>query len=126
MSNEQGERFDMWGIAEVMGHRRFAGHITEQTLAGSALVRVDVPEVVVQIGWGPPPQFKTAPAYSKLIGVGSIYCITPTTEDVARRAAAELAKYEGDPIPVSLPVDRQIPASVVTEAEVDDEDDLPY
>lgn len=124
---EQTSGIDMWGIAEVMGHRKFAGHITEQVIGGAALVRVDVPEVVVQTGYGDPPTFKTVPSYSKLVGVGSIYCITPTTEEVARRAARELARYDSDPLPVSLPAERRIAAGVAATADdadvVDDDDD---
>jgi len=130
---DQGQQFDMWGIAEVMGHRRFAGRITEQTIAGAALVRVDIPEVVLDVDRDC--MEKTVATYSKLFGVGSIYCITPTTEDVARRAAAELAKWENtNPIPVALPVERQIPASAGAphgtggddfEVVADDADDYP-
>lgn len=109
---ETPEKFDSWGIAEVMGHKRFAGRITEQTIAGAALVRVDVPAVTTARG-------KAVPEYSKLIGVGSIYCITPTTEEVARKAARVLAEHETDPLPVYIPEERQLPAGVA----IDDDDD---
>lgn len=110
---EQTEKFDSWGICEVMGHKRFAGHITEQTIAGAALVRVDVPAVTTRSG-------TAVPEYSKLIGVGSIYCITPTTEEIARKAAAVIAEHNSDPLPVYIPPDRQIPATVPDEDEDDD------
>lgn len=74
------EAFDSWGVVEVMGHQTYAGRITEQTIGGQAFVRVDVPE----IGETPP--------FTKLFGSGSIYCITPTSEDVARRVAAQQFK----------------------------------
>src|SRR4051812_12223703 len=94
---EQTERFETWGILEIMGHKRYAGRITEQVIAGSALIRVDVPEAK-DVSQNP------VPAYSKMFGVGSVYCLTPTTEDVARRAAAKLAEWENTtPIPVQLP-----------------------
>lgn len=105
-------KFDTWGICEVMGHKKFAGRITEQLLAGAALVRVDVPAVTTSRG-------KDVPEYSKLVGVGSIYCITPTTEEVARKAAAVLAAYDADPLPVYIPEERQLPVP----ADRDDEDD---
>lgn len=123
--SEQTEKFDSWGIAEVMGHKKFAGRITEQTIAGSALVRVDVPAVTTARG-------KAVPEYSKLIGVASIYCITPTTEEVARKAAAALAQYESDPLPVYIPEERQLaaPATVGGADEddfsIDDDDDKPF
>lgn len=101
---EQAEKFDTWGIVEVMGHKRFAGRITEQQLAGAALVRVDVPAVSTSNGG----EYN---AFTKLIGVGSIYCITPTTEELAVKAARALA-HEGAAMPVYIPEERQIPARV--------------
>ena len=114
---EQGEKFDSWGIVEVMGHKKFAGHITEQTIAGSALIRVDVP--AVKIGE------RDLNPFSKLIGVGSVYCITPTTEEVARKAAEAIARHDSDPLPVYIPETRQIPAATdaVTVPSDDDDDD---
>lgn len=148
MSAEEQRTFDSWGVVEVMGHKKFAGHITEQVIAGSALVRVDVPAAVVRISR---PQYdergyaigyagteKTVGAFTKLVGVASIYCITPTTEEVARKCAAELAKYDSDPIPVALPAERQLPASTEQPAEEaalvavgdndddDDDDEYPF
>lgn len=107
--------FDAWGIVEVMGHKRFAGHITEQQIAGAALVRVDVPEVTNRRG-------ETVPEYSKLVGVGSVYCITPTTEEIARKAARELANYDADPLPVYIPEERQLPPSTSSFDDDDDDD----
>lgn len=37
--------FDQWAIVDVMGHQRYAGRVTEETLAGAGFIRVDVPEV---------------------------------------------------------------------------------
>lgn len=88
------EKFDAWAIVEAMGFKKLAGHVTEQAIAGASLIRVDVPEVVVGD--------RTYPAYSKLIGAGSIYMITPTDEETARKAAKVLAQGN-DPIPVYIP-----------------------
>ena len=79
------QKTDFWGIVEVMGHRRFAGRVTEQVIGGQSFVRIDVPELAGR------------PAFSKLFGGGAIYCITPVAEDVAR-ALAEAAREE----PVSV------------------------
>jgi hypothetical protein len=73
-------------------------------------VRVDVPETD-QADRG------TTKPYTKLIGVGSIYCITPTTEEVARRCAQQLERYN-NPIPVELPVERRLTAGVTSDAEM--------
>jgi hypothetical protein len=113
---EQSTVFNTWAIVEVMGHKRFAGFVTEQSFGIAALIRVDVPETEqparegwVNGRWGNHPARTTA-RYSKLIGVGSIYCITPCTEEVARKVATVI-EADNDPIPVALPVERQIPAS---------------
>ena len=120
MKDGQPQPFDQWGIVEVMGHKRYAGHITEQQIAGAALVRVDVPEVTLANR----DVERTIPAYSKLVGVASIYCVTPTTEEIARQAARELARYDADPLPVYIPEQRQLAAaSVVASDASDDEGD---
>jgi hypothetical protein len=98
------EKFDQWAIVEVMGHKKYAGRVTEQQIAGHGMVRVDVPEVKVGE--------KLQPEFTKLIGPASIYCITPVTEELARKAAARIAYESGDPIPVYIPQERQLPASV--------------
>ena len=68
MNDQQSERFEEWAIVEVMGHRRFAGLVTEQAIGGASFVRIDIPEA------------RDLPAFTKLFGGSSIYCITPCTE----------------------------------------------
>ena len=107
------QKFESWGIVEVMGHSRFAGYISEQALGGASFVRVDVPET------------DDSQAFTKLLGAGSIYAITPTTEDTARRAARSFRSlpphfYEAPtpklPSPTSVPYD---------DGDDYDEDDVP-
>lgn len=78
MSEQEKPSFDHWCIVEVMGHQRFAGRVTEQTIGGSSFVRVDVPEI------------KGRQAFTKMFGSGSIYCITPVDEETARAAAGQM------------------------------------
>lgn len=122
--SEQTSTFDQWGIVEVMGHRSFGGRITEETIGGTSFVRVDVPETIRQ------------PAFTKLFGAGSIYCISPTTEALAR----QYQEGRGSSPPVSeydLPSEtqdairagrrlidaREVPASVSDDARPDGYDD---
>lgn len=77
MTDEQ-QRFDQWAIVDVMGHQRYAGRVTEQTIAGDGFVRVDIPSI------------KGRPAFSKLFAPGAIHSITPCTEEVARIAARDM------------------------------------
>ncbi len=74
--NAEAQKLEMWAIVEVMGHNRFAGFVTEQPVGGASLLRIDVPEV------------EGRAAFTKFIGVGSIYAITPCTEETARAFAA--------------------------------------
>lgn len=64
-----------WCILELMGHRRLAGRVSEATIAGQSLLRVDVP--------GPGDQALMTQYYSP----SAIYSLTPTTEEVARELA---------------------------------------
>lgn len=88
------EKFEQWCVCEIMGHKRFAGFVTEQAIGGASFVRIDVPEIVIS-GIGDvaiPP--KTLPAFTKLFGAASIYCLSPCTEETAR-AFAETMRSEG-------------------------------
>ena len=69
------EAFECFAIVEIMGHQKYAGRVSEQTIGGQAFVRVDVPDVEGQKG------------FTKLFGGGSIFCITPTTEEIAKAVA---------------------------------------
>lgn len=75
MSDEEipEERFETWAVIELMGHRRLAGLVSEQHVAGTTLLRIDIPEGQPSV---------------QLYGGSAIYCITPCTEDAARKVAA--------------------------------------
>lgn len=77
--------FAEWVILELMGHRRLAGHLQEVQVAGSGLLRLDVY-----------PGDASAPSMTQLYSPAAVYCITPTTEEIARKVAAE-----SQPAPVS-------------------------
>lgn len=82
---EQKEGFEGWAILELMGHRRLGGHVRTTELAGAPFFRIDVPSAD---GTRMATQF-----YSP----GSVYCMTPTTEETARA----IARRE-QPAPVHL------------------------
>ena len=69
------ETFDQWCIVELFGHSRIAGRVTEQTIGGTAFVRVDVPDTGKNKG------------FTKFLGSGAIYAMTPVDEQTARIAA---------------------------------------
>jgi hypothetical protein len=76
--------FEGWAILELMGHRRLAGHLGEQQVAGAAFLRLDIPD-----GDGP--------GLTQLYAPAAVYAITPTTEEIARAVAA----HTMSPAPVS-------------------------
>lgn len=126
MSNlETTQKFEGWAVVEMLGFKKLAGLVTEQVLAGASLVRVDVPETIHRrdVGGFGGHVVETKPAYTKFIGVGSIYCITPTTEETARKCATVLERWN-DPIPVDMP--KLLTAGAVTDVEPEnpaDDDD---
>jgi hypothetical protein len=74
VDTQTAEKFETWAVVEIMGHVRVAGRVTEQSLFGTVLLRVDIPS-----GEG----FMT-----RYFGGSSIYSLSPCTEGVARAVAA--------------------------------------
>jgi hypothetical protein len=74
----ENEKFDLWCLVELFGHSKIAGKCTEQNIAGSNMLRVDVPET------------SRSGAFTKYYGAGAIYAINPVTEAVARTFAESL------------------------------------
>jgi hypothetical protein len=72
----QDQAYKGWAILELMGHRRLGGFIRQVEMYGSALLRIDVPAGEDEV------------AATQLYSPGAIYCITPTTEAIARAVAA--------------------------------------
>ncbi len=70
--------FESWAILELMGHVKLAGKVSEQEIFGGKLGRIDVP--------GPDGKFVT-----QFFGGGSVYRLTPCTEEVARAVAVKNA-----------------------------------
>jgi len=88
------ERFGGWCILELLGHRRLAGYVQEVEIAGQGVLRIDVP--------GTPPA-------TQFYSVAAVYCITPTTEEIARALTARsqpqlVTRYELPAAPAQTPV----------------------
>lgn len=66
-----------------MGHRRLAGLVSEQVIAGTAMLRIDVPNERSEDG-GDAPEWKATQFY----GGSAIYALTPCSEKTARATAA--------------------------------------
>jgi hypothetical protein len=70
--------FAEWVILELMGHRRLAGYLTEQEIAGEGFLRLDVPKDDGTLLERVATQFYRPAA---------VYCITPCSEATARLVA---------------------------------------
>jgi hypothetical protein len=91
------EKFEEWAFVEIMGHKRYAGKVTEQAIGGASFVRIDVPEIDLPTG-------DVLPPFTKLFGAASIYCISPCTEETAKAFAASIraegfSRYEAPRLP---------------------------
>jgi len=110
MADEQKATFEGFAILELMGHRRLAGKISEAQIGGASFIRIDVPD-------GDGPETVATQFYSP----SAVYCITPTTEAIARKVAAT-----SSPQPVTeweLRPDRTLPQVTSSRDHDDDNDD---
>ena len=76
------EKLEQYAIVEMMGHRKVIGKITESDIGTGSLLKVTV---LGKDG---------SPERTEYIGVGSIYCLTIVTEEVAKNAAE---RYSPEP-----------------------------
>lgn len=107
MAADSQPAFEGWAILELMGHRRLGGYVTEVELAGHGMLRLDVPEHPWQDGCtcgSEQPgsvdheqhthvcQMFREEGDDRILDVhatqfyspSSLYCLTPTTERMAR------------------------------------------
>jgi hypothetical protein len=80
--------FDMWALVELFGHQKIAGRVSEQVIAGTGFVRVDVPETGKQAG------------HTRFYNPTAVYGITPVDENVARAIVETI--YIPEIVPISL------------------------
>jgi hypothetical protein len=76
MATDEPTVFESWAILELMGHRRLGGFVREVQIAGTGLLRIDVPGDVDG-------EVQATQFYSP----SSLYCMTPCTEATAREVA---------------------------------------
>lgn len=103
-TDEHGTQFREWAVVELMGHLTVVGLCTEATVAGQKLLRVDALNA-------------KGDTHTRYFGPGSIYAITPCSEQIARGMATnigqdpisrfDLAALARGPVQPSLPYDEQ-------------------
>lgn len=109
------EKFEAWGIVELMGHQRVAGRLSEQPLGGGNLLRVDIPADKKDDPHGI--KFRTA-----FYGASAIYAVHITDEAAARQVATNIGTRPPFAYELSQAVARIAPsASVHDDAEYEDE-----
>ena len=83
--------FKEWCVLELMGHRKLAGLVTEQEIAGHGFLRLDIylrqTPITVGPDTGPIPIKSEAPVSTQFYSPSSVYAITPVSEETARRFA---------------------------------------
>lgn len=100
------ESYEGWAIVELMGHRRLGGRVSQVEQYGVPMLRIDVPGV------------DGADVATQFYSGGSLYCLTPTTEEMARAVA-----LKNQPAPVqrwelpALPAPRDDSSEKENEAE---------
>lgn len=136
MTDPQQARFEGWAIVDVLGHQRYVGYVTTEAYGQAVLFRIDVPaleereRVTKQPGYlsdrylpaGTSVKEGAVAGYTKLVGSGSIYTITPCTKEAALHAVEE-----SQPRPlmaVALPPKRALEAGAHDPD--DDIDDAPF
>ena len=67
------EKFECWGHVEIMGHSQIAGRLSEQSIGGRVMLRVDVP---LEDG-----SFRT-----EFVGGSAIFRVTPAEEVSCERS----------------------------------------
>lgn len=100
-----------WAILELLGHRRLGGIVSEETLAGVGMIRIDIPPAAVAEG-------QTETFTTQYYSPSALYCLTPCEEPTARAFAAR-----NQPMPVQRWELKSLPEAVDAPwNEADDED----
>lgn len=80
------DTFKGWAVVELLGHRKLAGLVSEQVVAGKALLRLDV-------------YTENQPVVTQFYNPDSLYCLTPADEALCRKLSeryrpAPVHRYE--------------------------------
>lgn len=95
--------FESPAIVELMGHQKIAGKVTEEVIAGVAMLRVDVPKT------------DDYEEYTKFYAANALYCITPTDEKTMLAAVRALCKPPVSPWVVNFPETPLLAEKTVTD-----------
>jgi hypothetical protein len=105
---EQNAQFEGWAIIEVYGHQQAIGFVSTRYFGNSCLFQVDTPEIserdftlespqYVEGKWtseGAKVRKKARASSSQMLGPGSIFRMTPCSEEVALNAVDRMSSRE--------------------------------
>lgn len=128
-NKEEPGKLETWAIVEVMGHNRFAGYVQQVPMGGAAMIRIDVPEIpdheeeydewagsVCAGKEKKKRKVQGSPAFTKFLGVSSIFAITPCSKEAA---IAAVNQFRSAPVTIlEMPARRMIAGP--------SDDDMPY
>jgi hypothetical protein len=136
---EDQAKFEGWAVVEIMGHQKHAGYCQTQAFGSAVLLKVTAPEV---------PPFETvltqrewingeyAPSGSRversrpkaevLVGMDSIYRITPCSEETALGSLPFKAVVTFRPEVLELPPASLTVERISEEGDQGHDDDCPY
>jgi len=100
-----------WAIVELFGHTRLAGKVSDVEIAGGKMLRLDIPPV------------DGHPGFTKFVGAGALYSLTPTTEEIVIGVIRRLRPVPITPYDVDLRP--RLPAGVTREGIIVTSDGTP-
>lgn len=72
------ETLDFPAIVELFGHTRLAGTVSEHSMGGATMIRIDVPET------------SKNPKFTKFVNPSAVYALNPITEEMMQNMAEEI------------------------------------
>ncbi len=87
--------FAEWALVELMGHQRIVGYVTEQTIGGAAMLRVDVPDK------------DGVTKFTRFYGASAIYAINPIgkAEAIALAQGVDAEPIKAWQLPAPKPIE---------------------
>lgn len=135
---DQNSEFTGWAVVEVMGHNRYSGFVTTQAFGSVVMFKIHAPAVepVEQVldqeryinhSYVPAGSKLrvSRPEFCKYVGAGSVYAMTPCTEETALMGIPQVVEV------VELAERKALGPVTVRDNDDDDEggtdpDDYPY
>lgn len=104
--------FESWAVAEIFGHQKYAGFVTQMTLGNQIMWRIDVPAIGDNA------------AFTKIFGLSAIFSLTPCSEDIVRKLIASW-QVQSAPLHIfQLTAGTDPPSGYIAPGEDADDDDI--